>query len=216
MSYVNWNSLESEDKNYYFLKFFGKCKSKKCNNIFHGFTKEGPTTEGYMMLNIKTNDTRNDPEHEVVKKDLNGLERTQVGEKLIETEVGKYMECVINKKVIFGQVIPPFFRDDQIYRQTKMEVRKIQSDLKLNDVLKSIVNFAHKNDVREVMRSLDIIKFSVIYFTVDQIDVYKEYIRVMKDMAFISTNSTGRVVKKFELRPGKKTEHIFSYTIKLY
>lgn len=103
-----------------------------------------------------------------------------------------------------------------IYRQVKMEVTKedlgIKSGVKM-DMITSIRNMLQDIRYGNAIREIGAKKFYVFYCSPEQIFIQKEYCRIRKGFFKICLDATGKVVKKFEIFAGRKTGHIFLYTI---
>ncbi|XP_024887616.1 uncharacterized protein LOC112464703 isoform X2 [Temnothorax curvispinosus] len=116
----------------------------------------------------------------------------------------------------FGENEPPWVQKCHIYRQAKMEHNKedlgIKSGVKM-DMITSIRNMLQDIRYSNAIREIGAKKFYVFYCSPEQIFVEKEYCRVRKGFSRICLDATGKVVKKFEIIPGRKTGHIFLYTI---
>lgn len=203
------------EKNEYFLKFVAYCKDgQNCKNIMIGTAYEKPNDKGLRLL-IKTRDTRGEY-HKEVKRPLNGAERKQVGSKLQKQSAANYREELLKENMEFGQDVPHFVQENHIYRQVRMEIYKEKAGMKPNeklDVIKALQKLAIDPRYINNIHNVGSIRFYVWYCTQEQLHVFKEYVRVLKETSQISIDATGRVIKEFEIFPGKITGHIFLYTV---
>lgn len=116
----------------------------------------------------------------------------------------------------FGEDVPHFVQDNYIYRQVIMETHKENAGMKRHeklDVIKSLQNMASDPRYINNIHNVGAIRFYVWYCTQEQIHIIKEYVRVLKELSLIAIDATGRVIKSFEIYPGKMTGHIFLYTV---
>ena len=194
----------------FYLKFKGLCKSKRCNNKIVGVADKKPVN-GKLHLMITTRDTRDDY-HEEVKRPLNGPERKLIGRKLKRKKVAGHRQNLLTENMEFGENKPPWVQKCHIYRQAKMELNKedlgIKSDVKM-DMITSIRNMLKDIRYSNAIREIGAKKFYVFYCSPEQIFIQKEYCRIRKGFSRICLDATGKVVKKFEIFPGRKTGHIF-------
>lgn len=217
-SYIRMDNKDENDfvnsSSSFYLKFKGLCKSKKCGNRIVGVANEKPDN-GKLHLIIKTRDTRNDY-HKEVKRPLNGPERKIIGQQLKRKIVARHQQKLLAEHMECGENEPPWVQQCYICRQAKMEHNKeelgINPHVKM-DMITSIRNMLQDIQYDNAIREIRAKKFYVFYCSPEQIFVEKEYCRIKKRSSQICLDDTGKVVKKFEIYPGRITGHIFLYTI---
>lgn len=220
-SYVRTENIIDQNKNVvepvsgdFYVKFKGICKSKKCKNKLVGIATEKPI-DGKLRLTIKTRDTRNHY-HEDNKRPLNGPERKIIGRELKRRRAAGFRQQLLANNMEFGQNEPPWIQKASVYRQAKMIANQEDLGMKSGEkksVFTSIQEMLQNVRYSSAIRDLGGKKFHVFYCSPEQIFVEKEYCRIKKKSSKICLDATGKVVKKFEIYPGRKTGHIFLYTV---
>lgn len=105
----------------YFLKITGKCKSKKCGNIFKGFADSEPSSvSGELCIRVETQDTRG-KSHEILQRPLNGKKRKQIGKKAIGEGCSNLHKKLTRENLRFGDSHVPIMPSLDVLRHAKKE-----------------------------------------------------------------------------------------------
>lgn len=166
-------------------------------------------------MTIKTRNTRNNY-HEENKRPLNGPERKIIGRELKRRRAAGFRQQLLADNMEFGQNEPPWIQKAGVYRQAKMSANHEDFGRKPEEkksVFKNIQEMFQNVRYASAIRDLGGKKFHVFYCSPEQIFVEKESCRITKKSSKIRLDATGKVVKKFEIYPDRKTGYIFLYRI---
>lgn len=146
-TFVRGDVNESSHSKYY-IRIIGKCKSKKCGNIFKGIVETEPSANtGELWIRVKTRDTRYQ-NHEILQRPLNGEKRKQIGKAAITEGCSNLRKRKVREDLRLGDVDAPIIPSLDILRHAKKEAIDEElgsKKIKDEDVIQAIYRLNFEN-----------------------------------------------------------------------
>ena len=204
----------SADQLTYKIAVNGKCKNKKCSNIFRGTAVKTIEHPGVTMQ-VRTRDTRNDI-HEKVKRPFNRKMRKEAAKEMITEGCAAYRRRKAREIMRPGDTEPSSVPSQDVARHVRKEgidnmlgVKKLDG----RDLIKTIEEMKASIEYLNFIHEVGSWPFYVFFSFPAQLHAYKEYCRVNKNTSSISVDATGSIVKKIQRTNGSESSHIFLYSI---
>lgn len=111
----------------------------------------------------------------------------------------------------FGDVEPAHLYSETILRKAK----QLDADKKLglenvSDSIASVLQLKYKPEFSGVIREIGLDKFFVIYFSPEQLFLYKKYNKEPERIGMLSIDATGSLIKNIK-KLDESTRYIFLY-----
>jgi len=200
-----------------FLKLFAKCKEKSCGADFYAFAKHQPIEGESLQLKVFTLDTRNIPHNSSFMRQLNGNKREEIGRELQNQYCYLWQREEANKKMEFGDKVPPNIYKTEVLRNAKQTFRDSKLGINIKHPIISLVELKHTIPFAGSIHLVSADPFIVHYWTPTQMVVYKDACHSHNKNSRLCIDATGSVVKKiFRTSQSLKSAHIFLYVAVLH
>jgi len=157
-----------------FLKLFAKCKEKSCVADFYAFAKHQPIEGESLQLKVFTLDTRNIPYNSSCMCQLNGNKREEIGRELQNQYCYLWQREEANKKMEFGDKMPPNIYKTEVLRKAKQTFRDSKLGIYIKHPIISLVELKHTIPFAGSIHLVNADPFIVHYWTLTQMLVYKD------------------------------------------
>ena len=140
-------------------------------------------------------------------------ERARVAKNLHAMSTYSWRRTKANELMTFGDVEPAnLYNETVLCKAKQMDIDKNLGLLdKVSDPVASILALKYKLEFSGIIREIGLDKFFVIYFSPEQLFLYKQFNRTEKT-GTLSINATGSLVKKI-MKSGESTHFVFLYQI---
>jgi len=192
-----------------YLKFWGKCS--ECSTAIHAYSVNKPTANG-LDIYVSTNDTTG-VKH-TKKRQLRGTHRASVVKELCASSVYAWRREKANEIMTFGDVEPAHLYNENVLRKAKqLEKDRILGLSNVSDPIVSIADLNYKLEFAGCIRDIGMDKFFVMYWSNEQIFLYKKFIKqqaITNDI--LSIDATGSLIKRIK-RPDDSSNTVFLYQV---
>jgi len=190
-----------------FLKIKGKCP--ECSALFNAYSMHEPDDENDMKIHISTYDTT-DIVHKK-KRQLRNPERSHVVKILHATSVYGWRRERANELMNFGDLEPANLYSETVLRKAKqLDIDEKLGLGKVSDPIASILQLKYKPEFAAIIREIGLDKFYVIYFSPEQLFLYKQFVRQTEKTGILSIDATGSLIKSIK-KPDDSTDFVFLY-----
>lgn len=148
------------------------------------------------------------------KRQLHGAYRANVVKELYASSVYAWRREKANEIMTFGDVEPAHLYNEEVLRKAKqLEKDRILGLNDVSDPIASIVELKYKPEFAGCIRDIGIDKFFVMYWSNEQIFLYKKLIKQQADMkSTLSIDATESLIKRIT-RPDGSSNIIFLYQV---
>jgi len=191
-----------------FLKIKGKCP--ECGAFFNAYSMHEPNDED---INIKIHISSYDTTDIIHKKkrQLRKPERSHIVKDLHATSAYGWRREKANQLMIFGDVEPAHLYKETVLRKAKQLDIDEKLDLgKVSDPISSILQLKYKPEFTATIREIGLDKFFVIYFSPEQLFLYKQFNRQGDKTSMLSIDATGSLIKSIK-KPDESTDFVLLY-----
>lgn len=195
-----------------FLKLFAKCKDVNCKANLYAFAKNKPLEDEPLKLKVITSDTKNIPHNSSIKRYLNGKKRKEIGKELQNQYSSLWQRDEANRKMEFGDNMPPNLYNTNVLRKAKQEFRDSKLGIEINNPVMSLIELKHTIPFAGSIHLISADPFIVHYWTPTQMILYKDACISDNKSSRLCIDATGSVVKKlYRTSQLLKSSHIFLY-----
>jgi len=191
-----------------YLKIKGTCA--ECGAHFNAYSMHGPRDEDpYVVIHISTYDTRGITHNK--KRQLRNIERSRVVKDLHATSAYGWRRERAKEIMTFGDIEPAHLYSESVLRKAK----QLDDDKKLglgniSDPIASVLQLKYKPEFSGIIHEIGLDKFFVIYFSPEQLFLYKKYNKQTKRTGMLSIDATGSLIKSIK-KPDESTYYLFLY-----
>ncbi|EFN68063.1 120.7 kDa protein in NOF-FB transposable element, partial [Camponotus floridanus] len=115
-----------------------------------------------------------------------------------------------NEIMEFGDVEPAHLYSESVLRKAKQLNKDEKLGLgKISDPIASVLQLKYKPEFSSAIREIGLDKFFIIYFSPEQLFLYKQFIRHEK-IGMLSIDATGSLIKSIK-KPDESKNPIFLY-----
>lgn len=192
---------DTETKVYITIK--GRCR--ECGNEFTGHCLNKPKNGQRVRISVTTSDTRGMPHTK--KRPLAGEERVEVQKTLLHQKPAAW-RCEATKDMDYGDEEPPDLYGLRVVNKARQEAKdKALGVHKVTDPMKSLQALKTNVEFSGTIREIAIDKFHSMYWSEEQLHLYKDLIKSGVPVTF---DATGSVVEALP-RPNGRSGAIFLY-----
>lgn len=191
----------------YYTNFVAKCN--ECTAKLKGYLYSKPRNTEDAIFECHLQDFQSLVLH-TKKRQLKGDSRRDIAGKLIDSRkhASIWRAEEAERLMQFGGKVPPMLYDATVLRKAKQEEYDKQLNVKTNDPLINL-RLSKYTCSSGIIRSLGFDPFYCMYWTEEQLLLYKSYNK--QPNSYFAIDATGKIAKKIKLPEGQKSSHIFLY-----
>lgn len=202
------NAKVNDNPGEIFVKMWGKCS--ECDTVINAYALNKPTANG-IDIHVSTNDTTG-VKH-IKKRQLRGIHRKNVVKDVCALSVYAWRREEANKVMSFGNVEPAHLYNENVLRKAKqLEKDRILGLSNVTDPILSIAKLKYNSEFAGFIREIGMDKFYVMYWSNEQIFLYKKFNKKINKTGVLSIDATGSLFKRIN-RPDGSSNVIFLYQI---